>query len=229
MPYYKNGSLKTMISTKNLTIREIIRYSVQFLSGLHHIHSKGLIHFDVKPDNILISDSDEALLSDFGLTKAMNSFGFANPEQIYIKQTPPETFTSSNKTIHFDIYLAGLTIYRLLNGENHYTQQLNHYKTQADYINAVKSGSFPDRNNYLPHIPLKLQRIVNKAINSNILHRHKNVLELINELSDVDENLDWRFSFSSSNRYWEKSNGTHSYKIQVDISNPSNISIIYLK
>lgn len=229
MPFYKNGSLKSIIASKNLTIREIIRYSIQFLSGLHHIHSKGLIHFDVKPDNILISDSNEAHLSDFGLTKAMNTFGFASPEQIYSKQVPPETFTSTDKTIHFDIYLAGLTIYRLLNGEGHFHQQLSSFKTQPDYISSISNGSFPSRTNYLPHIPLKLQRIVNKALSVNITDRHKNVLELINELSDVDENLDWRFVSSATTEEWERDNGTHTYKVKVDFTDSKNISIITTK
>lgn len=229
MPYYKNGSLKALVSTKNLTIREIIRYSIQFLSGLHHIHSKGLIHFDVKPDNILISDSNEAHLSDFGLTKAMNTFGFASPDQIYSKQVPPETFSSSDKTIHFDIYLAGLTIYRLLNGEAHFHNQLGAFTTQPDYINAITAGNFPNRNSYLPHIPLKLQRIINKAINVNIADRHQTILELINELSDVDENLDWRFSQTATTHQWERDNGTHTYSVQVDLADPKNIGIITTK
>lgn len=229
MPYYKNGSLKSLIASKNLTIREIIRYTIQFLSGLHHIHSKKLIHFDVKPDNILISDTNEALLSDFGLTKAMDTFGFASPDQIYGKQVPPETYLSTDKTIHFDIYLAGLTIYRLLNGESHFHDQLANFRTQADYITAISTGNFPSRTSYLPHIPLKLQRIVNKALSVNIIDRHKNVLELINELSDVDENLDWQYSANLPIKEWQRDNGTHTYKVVVDYTNPQNISIITTK
>jgi serine/threonine protein kinase len=229
MPYYKNGSLKQMANGGNLTIREILRYSIQFLSGLHNIHSKGLIHFDIKPDNILISDSNEALLSDFGLTKAMDAFGFANPNQIYSKQLPPETFTSTEKTLHFDIYLSGLTLYRLLNGEDVFNKQLTSYSTRDEYINAVKLGTFPDRKNYLPHIPIKLQKIINKAISVEITDRHTSVLELINELSDVDENLDWKFNRNLSVDTWFRNNGTHTYSIQVDSTIPTNINILTTK
>lgn len=229
MPYYKNGSLKKKISNTNLTIREIIRYSTQFLSGLHHIHSKGLIHFDVKPDNILISDNDEAHLSDFGLAMAMDKLGFASPEQFYYKQVPPESFTSTNKTLRFDIYLAGLTIYRLLNGEDHFDEQLKKFKTQDEYFEAIRKGTFPDRMNYLPHIPLKLQRVINKALNISILDRQKNVLELINELSDIDENLDWRFSATKTSKSWEFNKSNHTYKINVDFTDPKNISILTTK
>jgi serine/threonine protein kinase len=228
MPYYKNGSLKSLIDQRSLSIREVIRYSVQFLSGLNNIHSKGLIHFDVKPDNVLISDSNEALLSDFGLSKAMDDLGFANPDGIYKKQVPPEVFSSSNKTLHFDIYLAGLTIYRLLNGNSHYYSQLN-FSTHEDYKNAIIEGKFPDRNNYLPHIPIKLQRIVNKALNVNIEDRYNNVLELINELSSVDENLDLIYSNNGSTTEWKLNKDGKLYVITLDSSDINNQEIVTYK
>lgn len=221
MPYYKNGSLKQLIDTRFLTVREVLRYSIQFLSGLNNIHSKGLLHFDIKPDNILLSDSNEALLSDFGLSKAMDNFGFANPDGIYPKQVPPETFVSTKKTLHFDIYLAGLTIYRLLNGNEHYYNQLT-YSNQQDYINAIQTGNFPNRNSYLPHVPLKLQRIVNKAISIDIADRHQTVLELINDLSSVDENLDWQFSSTNNSRTWTKTLDDRTYELILDFMDYKN-------
>lgn len=224
MPYYANGSLKQLIDTRHLSIREVIRYSIQFLSGLNNIHSKGLLHFDIKPDNILLSDSNEALLSDFGLSKAMDNFGFASPDGIYPKQVPPETFASTQKTLHFDIYLAGLTIYRLLNGNQHYYSQFT-FPTQQEYINAITGGNFPNRNSYLPHIPLKLQRIVNKALSVNLSDRHQSVLELINELSGVDENLDWVYSNASGVDTWTKQLDDKTYQINLDFSQPKSLKM----
>jgi serine/threonine protein kinase len=224
MPYYKNGSLKQLIDTRFLTIREVLRYSIQFLSGLNNIHSKGLLHFDIKPDNILLSDSNEALLSDFGLSKAMDNFGFANPDGIYPKQVPPETFASTQKTLHFDIYLAGLTIYRLLNGNEHYYNQLT-YGNQQDYINAIRTGNFPNRDSYLPHVPLKLQRIINRALSIDIADRHQTVLELINDLSSVDENLDWQFSSTINSRTWTKALDDKTYELTLDFTDNRNQTI----
>ena len=77
MAFYKNGSLKALIDQRFLTSREVIRYSLQFLSGLNNIHSKGLIHFDIKPENILINNSNQALISDFGLAQYTVHYGFA--------------------------------------------------------------------------------------------------------------------------------------------------------
>lgn len=225
MPFYKNGSLKSLIDTRHLSIREVIRYSIQFLSGLNNIHSKGLIHFDIKPDNILISDSNEALLSDFGLSKAMDNLGFANPDGVYSKQIPPETFSNTDKTIKFDIYLAGLTLYRLLNGNAQYYSQIN-FATQQEYIRAIQNGNFPNRNSYLPHIPIKLQRVVNKALNVNPNDRHKNVLELINELSDVDENLDLVFSKNGNFSEWRLNKDGRLYVIRLDSNDLNNQTVV---
>jgi eukaryotic-like serine/threonine-protein kinase len=63
MPYYYRGSIKTLMTAQRLTVREIVTLGCNVLSGLHNIHSKGLIHFDVKPDNVLLSARSEGLLS----------------------------------------------------------------------------------------------------------------------------------------------------------------------
>lgn len=224
MPFYSNGSLKQLIDRRYLSVREVMRYSIQFLSGLNNIHSKGLLHFDIKPDNILLSDSNEALLSDFGLSKAMDNFGFANPDGIYNRQVPPETFLSTQKTLHFDIYLAGLTIYRLLNGNDHYYRQLT-FTNPQEYQNAITGGNFPNRNSYLPHIPLKLQRIINKALSVNLADRHQSVLELINELGAVDENLDWIYSKTPNTESWTKNLVDRTYQINLDSTQPNSLKL----
>lgn len=94
MPYFKHGSLKKKMRESPLSVRDVVVWSTQVLSGLHNIHSKRLIHFDVKPDNILFSDRGEALLSDFGLTKQTSYSGIAGQDRIYGNMVPPEAFRS---------------------------------------------------------------------------------------------------------------------------------------
>jgi eukaryotic-like serine/threonine-protein kinase len=227
MPYYKNGSLKSLIDSRFLSIREVVRYSIQFLSGLNHIHTKGLLHFDVKPDNILLSNSNEALLSDFGLTKAMDRLGFAEQEIVYPKQVPPEKFTQTKFSIQYDIYLAGLTLYRLCNGNNHYNRQFT-FKTQNDYVNAILRGDFPNRDFYLPHIPKKLQKIINKALHIDPAKRHNNVLELINEIGAIDSNLDWEYKPNPNGHLWELHESEKFYTVEL-LKNNNNFDIFTYK
>lgn len=90
MPYYQNGSIKDLITGRHMTVREIISLGSQIIAGLHNIHSKDLVHFDVKPDNILLSPRKEALVSDFGQAKQMNYSGKAPQDRHYTPMIAPE-------------------------------------------------------------------------------------------------------------------------------------------
>ncbi|WP_051289335.1 protein kinase family protein [Chryseobacterium daeguense] len=100
MPLYVKGSLKSIYDERFLTCREIIRYSLQFLSGLNYIHSKQLLHYDIKPENILIDDTDKASVSDFGLAKYLGLYGFATVEGTTEELAPPEYFSQAAHNIN---------------------------------------------------------------------------------------------------------------------------------
>ena len=200
-PFYKNGSLKRLMSNRFLTVKEIIRFSTHVLNGLHNVHSKGLIHFDVKPDNILISNRNEALLADFGLTRIMDEDGIAKQKHLYIKQLPPEVFGNSEFEFdnRFDIYQIGLTIYRMCVGDACFDEQFSVYKTSEEFGNDVISGKFPDRKAYPLHIPKKLQSTINKCLKPNPGDRYGAAVEVVNSLADIDGSiLHWVRAMGSS-------------------------------
>jgi len=222
MPYYHRGSLESLIKSKFLTVREILKYSIDFLSGLNHIHTKGLIHFDIKPTNILISDSNEALVTDFGLAKFTNQLRVAEQDIFYSLHTPPESLLTNLFTIQADIYQAGLTLYRLCNGTNLLYSQVSDIAVVNNVFDkqlldkAILKGEFPNRNFFHPHIPQKLRNIIRKALNINPEDRYNNLIEMLNELSSVDENLDWNFSITPHARFWELIKDGKNYQIQLE-------------
>lgn len=218
MPFYKNGSIKKLINSRFLTVREIIRYATQFLSGVHNIHVKDLIHFDIKPDNILLSNNNEALISDFGLANRVDSFGFSNISKAYYKHLPPEYFTQSAHTMLYDIYNAGLTLYRMCNGENFLNNQISQFTSDEEFKNAILAGSFPDRKAFLPHIPKKLQKVIVKALNIEQGLRHQSVLELVNEISVVDELLDWKYVETITEKSWSKQYSDKIFVVNLVVS-----------
>lgn len=220
MPFYKNGSLKKRISNGNyLTVREAIRYSIQFLSGLNHIHSKGLIHFDIKPDNILISDSNEAMLSDFGLAIYTDAYGFCKAKAFYTPHVTPEQLQNLQQTIKNDIYQAGLTIYRMINGNDLLYRQIpntgNPMLDDVAFKRMILNGLFPNRKLYLLHIPKKLKKIIKKCIEPNPNDRYDNTLQIINELASINENLDIRYGKDSSGQFWEAPKNGYVYKVSL--------------
>lgn len=209
MPFYSNGSLKNILSKRYLTIREVLRYSIQFLSGLHNIHSKKLIHFDIKPDNILIDHRNEALISDFGQSKRMSCTGLAEQDRLYLKQRSPESLGHDIFDIKQDIYQVGVTLYRLVNGNQMFYNQYSKYcdtcgcfADRDSFFFDVRNGHFPNRDMYLDHVPRKLRKIINKCISINPDDRYRNCLELINELSEIDHSLDWQYSITGSTKEW---------------------------
>ncbi|MFD2628769.1 serine/threonine-protein kinase [Oceanobacillus kapialis] len=198
MPYYQRGSLNTFIQHRYLTAREIIKYSLDFLSGLLFIHIKGLLHLDIKPTNIIIDDTDRAIITDFGLSKFLDEHGFARQSMQYITHRSPEAYNTTDRTVLDDIYQAGLTIYRMCNGNDPFKEQYNalklkHHQNGEKLKASIQKGEFPDRNYYLPHIPEKLKRIVNKMMNVDPDKRYQNILSVINDLSKIENMLDWSY------------------------------------
>ncbi|WP_273047576.1 serine/threonine-protein kinase [Pseudoalteromonas sp.] len=206
-PFYSNGSLKKRMAHKRLTVREIIRYSTHFLNGLHNVHSKGLIHFDIKPDNVLISDRNEALLADFGQAKPMNIEGLAHQPMLYAKQLPPEYFGNDKFVFdnRFDIYQAGLTMYRMCVGDKEFDRQHSKYKAWPELGRDIRVGNFPDRKAYPLHIPKKLKTVINKCLKPNPGDRFDSPVEIVNGLADIDGTiLDWEYIAEKGNRIWRQ-------------------------
>ncbi|HBU85675.1 MAG TPA: serine/threonine protein kinase [Paenibacillus sp.] len=197
MPYYAKGSLNSLLNRKYLTVREIIKYSLDFLSGLHYIHTKSLIHFDVKPTNIIINDSNRALITDFGLSKYSDDDGFASFDKAYRRHYVPEAFVTTDHTSQYDIYQAGLTLYRMCNGNDDFNTQCMDLSRES-----ISNGTFPARDRFLPHIPNGLRRCIKKALEVNPDKRYQTVIELMNAVSAVNENLDWTYTKNDDVEKW---------------------------
>lgn len=198
MPFCKKGSLNALIDKRYLTVKEIIKYSLEFLSGLHYVHTKKLIHFDIKPTNIMIDNNNKAIVTDFGLAKYIDKYGLARPNKLYYKHTPPEAYSYGDFTNKSDIYQAGIVLYRMCNGNDNLKVQYDLWKSKGQLKQAIQKGIFPDRKFYLPHIPLKLRKIINKAMNVDVDERYETILDMINDISSIEENLNWVYNESKN-------------------------------
>lgn len=221
MPLFNKGSLNSIIDSRFLSISEIIKYSIDLLCGLHHIHTKKLIHSDIKPSNILLSNSYDAVLCDFGLAKHLSSDGVAELDRFYHFHIAPESIESKLLSHKSDIYQAGLTIYRLCNGNAYYRNQLSKIAqpdislTQAKLQAAILSGKFPDRSSYLLHIPQKLRNYIRKALEPNPEKRYDSVLEFLNDLAGVETPYDWAMTKTSDSLTWKCNKEEKEYCVSI--------------
>ena len=228
MPYFKKGSLYHLLENRNLTIREIIKYSMDFLSAVYYMHSKGIIHCDIKPNNILISDDSKAVLTDFGSALYLDDFGNAKLRNVYYKHIAPEQCNHSLINMKVDIYQIGTTLYRMCNGNEEYNKQVKRYKDLNSLKVACVKGKFPVRKKYLPHIPRSIIGVIEKCINVNQEDRYNSVLDIMNDLAKVNENLDWLYKkIDDENFLWILDNKkrnenvllfkeNHSWNVKVD-------------
>ncbi|MCI8707854.1 MAG: serine/threonine protein kinase [Lachnospiraceae bacterium] len=224
MPRCKNGSVQSILDKKNLTVRETLKYSLEFLTGLQYVHAHGLIHYDIKPTNILVNDNGKAILTDFGLAKYMDGEGLATQQFTYISELPPEKYRSGKTNLKCDIYQAGITIYRMCNGNGIWERQLK--QAGNGLVGLILAGEFPDRKLYLPHIPLPLRKVINKCIEVDPDKRYNSVLEIINALSMIGSNLDWRYSKNAGTECWEKTSNAGNHKEVIELSKKGDTYVI---
>ena len=196
MPFYSNGSMSDVLNNQRLTMRKVVRYGLDVLVGLNRVHTKGLVHLDIKPSNILIDDADRAVLTDFGQASELDDTGFAPATPVYPWHITPDHLRQSGLTVQTDIYQAGLTLYRMVNGEKWFKRQLQQIwgdgERQALH-EAVETGTFPDRHSFVPHVPKDIRYSISKALNPNPDKRWKSTLRFMNKLGEADRNLDWKW------------------------------------
>jgi serine/threonine protein kinase len=228
MPHYQKGSVKALMATRFLTVREVVTLGTQALSGLHNIHSKNLVHFDVKPDNILLSPRGEALVSDFGQAKQMNFSGIAAQDRHYTKMAPPESTRTDHFDRSFDIYQVGLTLYRMANGNDHFNAQFAKYGPPNAFDRAafkfdVCNGRFPNRSSFLPHIPSTLRNVIRKCLQVDPKDRYGSAIDVANAMASIDGGcLDWCYAPQATTKVWTKNKNGTKYEVTV---NPDGSSV----
>ncbi|MBT1166108.1 serine/threonine-protein kinase [Bifidobacterium simiarum] len=117
MEYAAGGSYKEFIRISRLTADQALTVGIQIAGALYCVHLKGIIHRDIKPGNIVLSDRGNPMLSDFGIAASIYSAkraeGFSTP------WAAPEVLSGvSGGSEASDIYSLGATLYALLVGHS---------------------------------------------------------------------------------------------------------------
>lgn len=143
MPYFSNGSLQDRIATGPVPLGIAYRIAQEALTGAAHIHAASFLHFDLKPSNILFSDTGEALISDFGQARLIGPAGTAPVPPLYRYGIPPEALATGAGLVESDVYQLGLTFYRTFNGDPFFKDQIP--RLRLPLKEAVSRGRLPNR------------------------------------------------------------------------------------
>ena len=121
MPYCSGGSLYGKImEAGTLSEHVVAEILVQVCGGLQHLHDRGIIHQDIKPDNVLIDGDGNYLLTDFGISSRLRSTmqkSTTMPRAMTVAYSPPEKFKgTADVGPAGDVFSLGVMIYELLTG-----------------------------------------------------------------------------------------------------------------
>lgn len=185
MEYLSKGSIQKHIEKRFISVKEACKIIQQSLLGLEQAHNNNVLHRDVKPGNIMFGDNGEAKLSDFGL--AINYHSDLSDVSGYKPHQPLEVIEGNPMDKLSDIYATGITFYRLLNNTNKLPFT---FKKKEEWLKAVKKDQFPPRL-FLPHIPEKVIKILNKSIHKSKTTRFQTCTEFRQSLEKLNFNIDW--------------------------------------
>ena len=189
MEYLSNGSVDDMYKGSPIPVGEAVRIMEDACRGISHLHTQDILHRDIKPANLLLADSGKVKVSDFGLACELADAKSAPPRSYPIHLPPEAAIAGSGiTTIAGDIYAAGVTAYRLLNGDQNL---LAVAKPGTNVVDLIAKGKYPDRSSWLPHIHDGLLRVVKKAMHVDPGHRYSDASALRRALEQSRPKVSW--------------------------------------
>lgn len=172
-------TLKQYLQKKSvLEPSEVLDFTIQIAKALEHAHSKGIIHRDIKPQNIMLLKDGMIKVADFGIASLESDIEENNGETVgSVHYIAPEQARGQAPDARSDIYSLGIVMYEMLTGRLPYVGS-------SDVEVAVKHmNTDPVRPRELvPDIPEELERICLKAMDSDIEERYQTASELLADL-----------------------------------------------
>ena len=162
MEYVEGITLKEYISKKKiLPQREVIDFSMQILSALSHIHSKGIVHCDIKPHNILLMRNGKVKITDFGIARMPGVIPDLPPDRAVgtVYYVSPEQAEGKVLDHRSDLYSLGIMMYQMSSGK------LPFISSDIDKVARMQSSAPPRRPRTInPDISKGLEQIILKAM-----------------------------------------------------------------
>jgi serine/threonine-protein kinase len=189
MQYVEGKNLAEVLKEEGcLDAAEAVRIIARAAQGIEHAHRHGIIHRDIKPSNIILDDSGGVKVMDFGLARSteelskltqsgtlIGTLDYMSPEQCHGEEVDGRT----------DIYSLGVVLYEALAGRTPFEAP-----NEAALINKIVNEDMPDIQTLNPDVPIKLSKIIFKALAKDRDNRYSEIGELIEDLRSCAEALE---------------------------------------
>ncbi|MCR4806386.1 MAG: Stk1 family PASTA domain-containing Ser/Thr kinase [Lachnospiraceae bacterium] len=171
-------TLKRYIEKKiRLSVKEAVSIAIQVAMGIESAHNNGIIHRDIKPQNIIISKEGKVKVADFGIARAASSDTQTSHAMGSVHYTSPEQARGGYSDAKSDIYSIGITLFEMVTGRVPFDGET----TVAIAIKHIQE-EMPSPRIYVPEIPVSVEQIIFKCTQKNPDRRYANVSELMQDL-----------------------------------------------
>ena len=177
-------TLKQYMDKKGaLDWKEVVHFAKQIARALSHAHERGIIHRDIKPQNIMLLRDGTLKVADFGIAALENEVHENNGQTIgSIHYIAPEQARGNSPDARSDIYSLGVVMYEMLTGKLPYTGStlaeiaVKHMNAKPEPLRSIQ-----------PSIPEELERITLKAMNADLSGRYQTAAELLAALDEFTQ------------------------------------------
>ncbi len=191
MEFQPGGTLKAILG-KPLAWTEVSQLIIPIARGIGYAHQKGILHRDVKPSNILITENNEPMLTDFGIAKILDlsdgqtltgtGLGVGTPEYM-----APEQGLGKEVDARADIYSLGVVLYELVTGRKPYTAD-----TPMAVIIKHISDPLPLPSAVFPNLQSVEENLLIKVLAKDPVNRYQSMAELVVAMEKVSDLDGWR-------------------------------------
>lgn len=181
MEFAEGGALRARVG--RLSFAEAVDLMIQAAEGLHAAHDHGIIHRDIKPDNLLLDAGGRVRISDFGLARvASDSVGWSNQDLAVgtAHYMSPEQVSGGRVDFRSDIFSLGVTFFELIAGRRPF---------EADYVMsvlyAIANEPAPRLSEFDPSVDPRFEAILDRCLAKSADDRFASCRALAEQLSDL--------------------------------------------
>jgi len=182
MECVEGATLRKKIASGPLPVENVIAYAIQIGDALQEAHQKGVIHRDVKADNIMVNAKDQIKVMDFGLAKLKGSLKLTKTSSTVgtIAYMAPEQIQGGDADIRSDMFSFGVVLFEMLAGKMPFRGE-----HEAAMMYSVVNEEPESISKYRSDLPSNLIQVVNRLLKKNPDDRYQNDSDMLNDLKNL--------------------------------------------
>ena len=186
-------TLKQYMEKKGtLNWKETLHFSIQIAKALEHAHSRGIVHRDIKPHNVMVLKNGSIKVTDFGIARIMSNNNTLTKEALgSVHYISPEQAKGGRVDNRSDLYSLGVVMYEMMTGRAPYDGE----SPVAVAIQHINGGA-PMPSTLNPNIPGGLEQIIMKAMAVDPDQRYSSATQMLVDLEEFRKNPSILFDHS---------------------------------